>query len=102
MNELDNAVSVLAAVALPLVGIGPVLLRTLPAWLVGLGMAVCAAVVLLLTREPWACAFTACIGAAVLLHHWRGLRGFDLPAHADERPRPVGAFTAARIDGDQA
>ena len=98
MNELDLAASVLAVLALPLAGIGPVLLRTLPAALVGAGMGACAVLVLLLTREPWAATFTLCLGAAVLLRHWRGRRR----AAARARPAPRALPGAADGEGDLA
>jgi hypothetical protein len=94
VNDIEIAVSVLAVVALPLAGIGPVLLRTLPALLVAAGMVGGAGVVLLLTHEPWAAAFTLCVGAAVLLRHWRARRGqAGLPSPAP-RTRPVAAGLA--------
>lgn len=98
MNELELAAGVLAAVALPLVGIGPVLLRTLPPVVVASAMALCAAVVWLLTREPWATAFTLCLGAAVLLRHHRR-RAARLRAAAAPRA-PRSRFAAPRADGE--
>lgn len=85
MNDIEIAVSVLAVVALPLAGIGPVLLRTLPPALVAAGMVGGAGVVLLLTRAPWAAAFTLCVGAAVLARHWRR----QAALRAGRAPRPL-------------
>jgi hypothetical protein len=91
MNELEISASVLAAVALPLVGVGPMLLRTLPAAVVGVAMVACAAIVWVLTRQPWAAAFTLCLGATVLFRHrWRRPRAgaARMPRTGFVGPRP--------------
>jgi hypothetical protein len=67
MNDLDVAVSVLAVVAFPLVGIGPMLLRLLRPAGYAVSVVVGSAVVYLLTGEPWATVFTACLAVAVVL-----------------------------------
>jgi hypothetical protein len=95
VNDIEIAVSVLAVVALPLAGIGPVLLRTLPAAVVAAGMVGGAGIVMLLTHEPWAAAFTLCVGAAVLLRHWRARRGQAGSRSAAPRTSPVPAGLAS-------
>ncbi|WP_280150887.1 hypothetical protein [Piscinibacter sp. XHJ-5] len=67
MSDLDVAVSVLAVVAFPLVGIGPMLLRLLRPAGYTVWMLLCSATVYLLTGELWATAFTACLAGAVVV-----------------------------------
>ena len=83
MEDLEAAVSVLAVLGLPLVGVGPMVIRTLSQRVFGALVLSCAGIVLMLTRAPWAAGFTLCVGAGVLLMHRRALR--RAPAYTDER-----------------
>jgi len=83
MEEIELVVSVLAVLVLPLIGVGPMVMRTLNQRVFGGLVLSCAAIVLMLTRAPWAAAFALCVGAAVLLMHRRTLR--RRPAYTDER-----------------
>jgi hypothetical protein len=67
MNDLDVAVSVLAAVAFPLVGIGPMLLRLLRVAGYVIWVLASSGVVLMLTGQAWAAAFTACVAVTAVL-----------------------------------
>lgn len=67
MDELGMATSALAALALPLVGIGPLLKRVLGPVGCVVGLAVMAGLMFALTGEVWATAFTACLGIATAL-----------------------------------
>ena len=73
MEEIEVAVSVLAAVTLPLIGVGPMLMRTLSQRVFVALTLSCSAIVLMLTRAPWASVFTLCVGAALLLAHRRSV-----------------------------
>ena len=61
------AVSVLAVLALPMIGVGPMLMRTMRPAVFGVCAASCSGLVFVLTGAPWATAFTACLGAALML-----------------------------------
>ena len=67
MDEIEVAVSVLAAVTLPLVGVGPMLMRTLSGPVFGILVLPISVLVLMLTRAPWAAVLTLCVGVALLL-----------------------------------
>jgi hypothetical protein len=67
MDELGMATSALAAVAIPLVGLGPLLRRLLGPWGCVVAGAVLAGIVYGLTGLWWATTFTACLGVAPAL-----------------------------------
>ena len=83
MEEIEAAVSVLAVLVLPLVGVGPMVMRVLSQRVFGALVLSCAALVLILTKAPWAAGLALCAGAGVLLMHRRALR--RAPAYTDER-----------------
>jgi hypothetical protein len=83
MSDLDVAVSVLAVVAFPLVGIGPMLLRLLHPAGYAAAVLLCSATVYLLTGEPWATVFTACLAVAVVLPRRPALP--EAAGYADDR-----------------
>jgi hypothetical protein len=71
MDEIEMAVSVLAAVTLPLIGIGPMLIRAMGRRVFGAIVLSFAAIVLMLSRAPWAAVLTLCAGAALVFAHRR-------------------------------
>jgi hypothetical protein len=71
MDEIEMAVSVLAAVTLPLIGIGPMLMRAMGRRVFAAIVLSCAAIVLMLSRAPWAAVLTLCAGAALVFAHRR-------------------------------
>jgi lysylphosphatidylglycerol synthetase-like protein (DUF2156 family) len=73
MEEIEVAVSVLAAVTLPLIGVGPVLMRMLSQRVFAGLVLSCSAIVQMLTRAPWAAVFTLAVGAALLLAYRRSV-----------------------------
>jgi lysylphosphatidylglycerol synthetase-like protein (DUF2156 family) len=84
MDEIEVAVSVLAAVTLPLIGVGPMLMRVRSRRVFAALVLWCAAIVLLLTRSPWAAAATLGVGGVLLLAHRRSARR-AAPAYGEER-----------------
>jgi hypothetical protein len=88
MDEIEVAVSVLAAVTLPLIGVGPMLMRMLSQRVFAALAASCSAIVLMLTRAPWAAVFTLCVGGALLLAYRRSVKRptrAAAPVYVEER-----------------
>jgi hypothetical protein len=67
MDEIEVAVSVLAAVTLPLSASGPMLMRTLSGTCSPPSCCRAPCIVLMLTRAPGRAVLTLCVGVALLL-----------------------------------
>lgn len=74
MNEIEMAAGVLAVLALPLVGVGPLLMRTLKLRVFAAMVVSCTVIVLALTRNPVAAAITLCVGVGLVVAHRRASR----------------------------
>jgi len=74
MNEIETAVSVLAAGTRPLLGVGPLLMRTLSVHVFAALVLSCSAIVLMLTHAPWAALLTLSVGVVLLLAYRRSVR----------------------------
>ncbi len=67
MDELGMATSALVVVALPLVGLGPLLRRLLGRGMSLVAMGILAGIVYWLTGQLWAAIFTAGLGVATVV-----------------------------------